>query len=59
MSEAAPASPRVVRLEGAVLGAVGGPAAGFGAAYAGIGDTRAVAWAFAIVIGALPSPWLR
>jgi len=37
---------------GAALGAVGGPAAGFGAAWGGHGDTRAFVWLVAVLVGA-------
>jgi hypothetical protein len=45
--------PALGRRLGAALGALGGPAAGYGASWAGLGDTRAHVWALAILLGAL------
>jgi hypothetical protein len=39
--------------EGAALGLVGGPAAGFGAAYSGIGDVRLHTWVFVLILGGI------
>ncbi|TNF33111.1 MAG: hypothetical protein EP329_08710, partial [Deltaproteobacteria bacterium] len=39
--------------EGAALGLVGGPAAGFGAAYSGIGDVRLHTWVFVLLVGGI------
>jgi len=44
---------RLERLEGAVLGAVGAPAAAWGAVWSGIGDTGPASWAFTLLVGAL------
>lgn len=44
---------RVKALEGAVLGVVGAPAAGFGAAWSGIGDGRLHTWLFALILGGI------
>jgi len=39
--------------EGAALGLVSGPAAGFGAAYSGIGDVRLHTWLFVLLVGGI------
>lgn len=45
---------RVTRLRlGAALGCAGGPAAGFGAAWSGLGDARLHVWILATLLGAL------
>lgn len=57
MTSGAPAArglaARAQAVEGAVLGVVGAPAAGFGAAWSGIGDGRLHTWLFVLILGGI------
>lgn len=48
-----PAARRLEAFEGATLGAVGAPAAAFGATWTGIGDVRVHTWAFVLIVSTL------